>query len=134
LVFEARRVAQRFQHFGDGLARDDQGDLADLGFALCAIEGGAQALAQILPAAAAHLGHARQLRLELTLHGVDPRAELAQDRADHALTLLQQGLQQVLGLDRLVLVAVGQRLRGLDRFLRLDRELVQSHRWPSRGP
>ena len=102
--------------------------LEALGLALRPLERGPQPLAEVLPATAAHLGHPRQLGLELALHGVEPGAELAEDRADHALTLLEQRLQQVLGLDRLVLVLIRQRLRGLDRFLRLDRELVQSHR------
>src|SRR6185503_16240677 len=103
------------------------------------LDRGPQALTEVrAPAAAADLGHPRQLRLELTRHRVGPRAELAEDRADHALALLEQGEEQVLGLHRLVLVAIRHRLRGLEGFLRLDRELVQSHRvypcaYPLRG-
>ena len=91
-------------------------------------------LAEVLPAAAAHLGHSRQLGLELrSARRRVRRAELAEERADHALALLEQRQQQVLrarppGGSWLV----GQGLRGLHGFLRLDRELVQSHRsYPS---
>jgi hypothetical protein len=102
--------------------------LETLGLPLRPLERGAQTLTEVLPAPAAHLGHPRQLALELARQGVQPHAELAQDRAHDALTLLEQRGQQVLRLDRLVLVPVRQRLRGLDRLLSLDRELVQSHR------
>ena len=80
-------------------------------------------------AAAAHLGQLARARPRAALDSASgARAELGEERAHHALLLLEQRQQQVLGLDGLVLVLVGQRLRGLDRFLRLDRQLVQSHR------
>ena len=81
----------------------------------------------MLSGAAAHRGEL----LDLGLHGarerVGARAQLGEQRAHHALLLLQQSQQQVLGLDGLMAALVGQRLRGLDGFLGLDGQLVQPH-------
>src|SRR5438128_7116952 len=53
--------------------------------------------------------------------------ELGKEGTDDTLALLDQGGEQVLGLDRLVALLLRQRLGGLQRFLCLDRELVQPH-------
>src|SRR5438132_6626319 len=53
--------------------------------------------------------------------------ELGKEGTDDTLALLDQGGEQVLGLDRLVALLLRQRLGGLERFLCLDRELVQPH-------
>ena len=60
------------------------------------------------PYAAPHPGQARQVGLDLALDGLGARAELGEDGRDHALALLEQRREQVLGLDRLVFVLVRQ--------------------------
>ena len=61
------------------------------------------------------------------------RAELGEERPHHALLLLHEGEQEVLGLERLVIPLVGQRLGYLHRFLRLHRQLVEPHRYVLSG-
>ena len=56
------------------------------------------------------------------------RADLRDDRPHDAFGLVEQRLEQVLGLDRAGAGLVGDSLRSLERFLRLDGELVESHR------
>ena len=55
------------------------------------------------------------------------RVELAQHARHHAVGLLGERDQQMLGLDLRVIELRGQRLRGDDRFLRLFGELIQIH-------
>ncbi len=90
----------------------------------------------------------RRAALQVGLHRLDQRhaarAQLLQDRRHHALLLLQQRQQQVLDINLLLSELLGQPLRLLDRLLRLDRELIESHpsppgvwaapqtRWPAR--
>ena len=81
----------------------------------------------LLPGAAAHRGELLDRGLHLARERLGARAQLGEQRAHHALLLLQQGQQQVLGLDGLMAALVGQRLRGLDGFLGLDGQLVQPH-------
>src|SRR6185295_2444990 len=78
---------------------------------------------------ALHLRELRDLGLYLGRHRVRPRAELGEQRAHHALLLLEQGEQQMLRLDRLVVALVGERLGGLHRLLRLHGQLVESHQF-----
>ena len=78
---------------------------------------------------ALHLRELRDLGLHLGRHRLRPRAELGEQRAHHALLLLEQCQQQMLRLDRLVVVLVGERLGGLHRLLRLHGQLVESHQF-----
>src|SRR5207245_2681907 len=91
--------------------------LEPLGLALGALQRGAQPFAHVLAAAAAHLGGLGQLVLQPLLHRVGAGAELGEHRAHHALALLEQRDEQVLGLHRLVIVLVGESLGRLQRFL-----------------
>src|SRR5439155_21558864 len=86
-----------------------------------------RALAEILAASAADRGELGELGPECPLDRVGTGPELGKEGADDTLTLLDQGGEQVLGLDRLVALLLRQRLGGLQRFLCLDRELVQPH-------
>ncbi len=56
------------------------------------------------------------------------RADLREDRPDDALGLVEQRLEQVLGFDLAGLVLLGDSAGCFERFLRLDGELVESHR------
>ena len=67
------------------------------------------------------------LALERLLDGFRPRAQFAEDRTNHTFALLDEGQEQVLGLDRLVARLVGDRLRRLHRLLSFHCELVESH-------
>ena len=63
-----------------------------------------------------HFGQAPDGRLQVVQDDLDVGAELAEQRADNALWLFEHGEQEVLGLDLLVLVALGRldgRLDGL---------------------
>src|SRR6185312_15795500 len=59
------------------------------------------------------------------LRGVDPH--LAQERARHAVLLVEQRQEQVLRRQFLVPAAPGQLMRGLDGLSGLDRQLVEPH-------
>ena len=56
------------------------------------------------------------------------RADLREDRPDDALGLVEQRLEQVLGFDLACAVLLGDAAGCFERFLRLDGELVESHR------
>src|SRR5258708_1785957 len=99
-----------------------------LGLLLRAIERRAQPLADVLAAAAAHLRHLLDRRVELRGECLRAHAELAENRRHYAVLLADQRVEQVLGFHRLVSPLAGERLRRLQRFLCLDRQLVQSHR------
>jgi hypothetical protein len=79
------------------------------------------------PAAAPDLGQLVDLGLHLARDCLRPGPQLGEQRPHHALLLLQEREQQVLGLDRLVVALIREGLRGLDRFLGLDGQLVQPH-------
>src|SRR5207253_6287756 len=73
--------------------------------------------------------HRRQLaerRLELTLDRLRTGPELGQHGPHDAFTLFEERREQMLGLDRLMIVLIGLRLRRLQGFLRLHGQLVQS--------
>ena len=80
------------------------------------------------PLVPADLRQAPELGLDVPPDRLRARAELRQEGADDAVLLLDQREQQVLGLELLVALAVGQRLGGLDRLLGLHRELVEPKR------
>jgi len=75
-------------------------------------------LAQVLAAGALHLG-ARSSPASPREGIASGRAPSCQDRADDALTLLEQRPQQMLGLDRLWLCWLASDLRRLQALLRL---------------
>src|SRR5207237_1118821 len=78
-----------------------------------------RAVAEILAAAALHRGQLAERRLELTLDRLGTRPELGQHRPHDAFTLFEERREQMLGLDGLMIVLVGLRLRRLQCFLRL---------------
>jgi hypothetical protein len=64
--------------------------------------------------------HARETsdsRLRVVKNDSDVRAELAEDWSNNALGLFEHRDEQMLGLDLLVLVALGELDGGLNRFL-----------------
>ena len=92
------------------------------------VEDGLEPGAHVLPARAADLREAANLGLDVPPDRVRTGAELRQQGADDAVLLLDEREQEVLGLELLVAFTVRQRLRGLDRLLRLDGELVEAKR------
>jgi len=82
----------------------------------------------VLAAAAAHLRHLLERRVELRGEALRAHAELAENGRDHAVLLGEQRVEQVLRLHRLVAALARERLRRLQRVLGLDRQLVESHR------
>src|SRR5882724_8277576 len=99
-----------------------------LGLLPGALEHRAQPLAHVLAAAAAHLRHLLERRVELRGEALRAHAELAENGRDHAVLLGEQRVEQVLRLHRLVAALARERLRRLQRVLGLDRQLVGSHR------
>ena len=69
-------------------------------------------------------------RLLAAAHAGRP-VSLAEHRSHHAVALLQQDGQQMLGLDLGVVARGGEREGGLDRLLRLGCEAVELHRQSS---
>src|SRR5262249_5709823 len=98
-----------------------------LGESLGALEHRPQPLAHVLAAAAPNLGQLLDRRVDLRCERLGAYAELAENRRDHAVLLRDQRVEQVLRLDRLVAALARERLRGLQRFLALDRQFVESH-------
>src|SRR5262249_60909960 len=86
-----------------------------------------ETVGDVLPSASLDGGELAQRRLELTHERLRTRAELAEERPNHAFLLLEQGEEEMLRLDRLVTTLHGQRLRGLDGFLCFHGELVELH-------
>ncbi len=88
----------------------------------------------------AHLGHAFDRRGELGREHVGIAADLLHDGTHDSFSGIEQHLEQVLGFDGLRRSIVGNALRGLQRLLGLDCELVQTHgdqpfvRGPRKGP
>ena len=77
---------------------------------------------------AGHLGGGGE---RLAHRGIETRrvsADLREDRAHDALGLVEQRLEQVLRFDRAGAELLGDAAGRLERFLRLDGELVESHR------
>src|SRR3990172_10642941 len=77
-----------------------------------------------------HAGHLREspqflLKALSDLGGIGPH--LFQDRLNHSLPLLDQRQQQMLDVDRLMLMLLGKLLGLLDGLLYLEREFVKSH-------
>ncbi len=96
---------------GDGdeqVLRRDVLVLQPLRFVPRAVDHALEAGRGVLAPAALHLGQLSDLGLHLAGDGLRARPELGQKRAHHALLLLEQGEQQVLGFDGLMVVLVGQ--------------------------
>ena len=100
------------------------------GFPLGAAQGGRQSAPDAGGAGVAV--HARALGerpVDACAQLGDVGAEPLDQRRDDAVGLLQQGGEQVFGLDRGVVAAVGDRVGGLQRLLRLRGESVVAHRF-----
>jgi hypothetical protein len=78
--------------------------------------------------AGAQRGQGLDGRVGVGAHARDVGAELLEHGRDDASVLLEQDEEQVLGRDLRVAAALGERARGRDGFLRLDREAVWLHR------
>jgi len=74
----------------------------------------------------ADLGPAIQFRLHLPAKLRQIHAHLFQDRAGHAVLLVEQGRQQMQGINLGMPLFHRQLLRPLDRFLRLDGQFVKA--------
>jgi len=105
--------------------------LQALGFFPGAVQGGLESLGGVLASAALHSGQLVELRLDLAGNDLRPRAQLGEERPDHAFLLLEQCQQEMLGHDGLVVALIRQGLRRLDGFLCLHGELVELHLFPS---
>ena len=102
--------------------------LEPLGLVPRAIDDRLEARRRVSTAAALHAGQLFDLGGELADDALRPGAELGEQGRHHALLLLEQREQQMLRLDSLVIVLVGQRLGGLHRLLRFHGQLVEPHR------
>ena len=80
-----------------------------------------------------HLGEPIDFRLELPGEALRVRSELLENGGDDALFLLEQGGEEVLDVDLLVVTLVGLSLGRMKRFLNLDGHLVVSHLFPLSG-
>ncbi len=94
--------------------------------------GGAEDVEQLargggLPGAGRDRRKPVQLAAGLAAHGGGVGADLAQDRADEAILLVEQSQQQVLRRGLGVRAVGGKPDRGLQRLLGLDRETVELH-------
>ena len=92
------------------------------------VEDGLEAGSHVLPARARDLRKASDRRQHVPLDRLRAGAELRQEGADHAVLLLDEREQEVLGLELLVAFAIGEPLGALNRLLGLDRELVEAKR------
>jgi hypothetical protein len=74
-----------------------------------------------------------RLLIEGCLHLAGDRlgihAQLPQQRTGHALLLLEEREQQVLGRDLLMVALISEIPRRAQRLLRLDGQLFESHSW-----
>src|SRR5207247_10277077 len=87
------------------------------GLRLRALEALPRALAQVLAASAADRGELGKLGPERLLDRVGTGPELGKEVADDAVALLGEGGEQVVGLDRLVVLLLRARLGGRMLFL-----------------
>src|SRR2546423_1206468 len=96
------------------------------GFFLSLLKDGVGAGAEIL-LPAADLWKLRDRRLDLGRDRLSVGTDLAQNRPENALFLLEHRRQNVLGLDLLVLAFLGDANGFLHGLLAADRESVESH-------
>src|SRR5256712_2918442 len=85
------------------------------------------ALREVTPFAAVHLCHLPQLVLEALLEQARLDSDALEQRRDQPVLLLEQGSEEVLGEDLLVIALASDRLGLLQGLLGLDRKLVEFH-------
>src|SRR5436309_8060436 len=76
---------------------------------------------------AVHLRHLPQLVVEALLDEARLGADALEQGRDQPVLLLEQGSEEVLGEDLLVIALAGDRLGLLQGLLRLDSELIEFH-------
>ena len=129
-ILQNGQIAEGEQHV---LGRDVL-VLEALGLALGLLKVLGQPLADVRPAAAADLRKSLDVRHESGLQRLHLRAGALQQRAGDTLILADQGLEQMLGLDRLVAGVACQLSRVLKRLESLLGESFLSHHlWFSHG-
>src|SRR3990172_3916519 len=76
------------------------------------------------------LGEAIQRLIQIPPESGHIDADLLQERRDHPVVLSNQRPRQVLGVELLVLLALGVALSGLESLLRLARQSIEPHSFP----
>jgi len=126
----AQRVARGALVVGRGGEQVLGGDvlvLEPLGLLLGPLEQLLEPVAHVGLGSALHPGDGPELVLEAALHLAGVRADALEEGLRHAVLLVEQGEEEVLEVDGLVLALAGLGLGLLERFLGLHGQLFGSH-------